>query len=313
MDKPFGRVCVVGAGFMGAQIALLCAQHGYPVRLVDTRDESLQRAAASQRQELDGRVDRREISRTEADAILSRIQPTMDLGEAAGDADLVIEAVPERLEAKRAVFAELDRVCAPHTVLATNSSSLRISAIEDATHRPDRVLNMHFYAPVWQRPMVELMRGTATSDETIQRASSFVVTIGLIPLLVRTESTGFIFNRVWRAIKKECLRVVDDGVAGHEDVDRAWMISYGSAMGPFGQMDLVGLDVVRDIEMVYYRESGDPSDLPPRLLMDKIARGELGVKTGRGFYTYPHPAYEDPDWLRGGKDGACAAGPRAKA
>jgi 3-hydroxybutyryl-CoA dehydrogenase len=217
-------------------------------------------------------------------------------------ADLVIEAVPERLETKREVFSRLDRVCPDHTILATNSSSIRVSRIEDATQRPDRVLNMHFYHRLWQRPMVELMRGTTTSDETIERARQFAYNIGLTPLLVRKESTGFLFNRVWRAIKKECLHLVDDGVASHKDVDRAWMISFGTLLGPFGMMDRVGLDVVRDIEMVYYRESGDESDAPPRFLLDKIEKGELGIKTGQGFYTYPNPAFQDPSWLKGSND-----------
>jgi len=172
-----------------------------------------------------------------------------------------------------------------------------VSAIEDATQRPDRVLNLHFYGP--GIPMVDLMRGTETSDETFERARLFARSIGMTPLIARSESTGFVFNRVWRAVKKECLRVVDDGVASHEDVDRGWMIRMGVSVGPFGLMDQIGLDVVRDIELVYYRESGDASDAPPKLLLDKIARGELGIKTGKGFYAYPSPAYQDPDWLSG--------------
>jgi len=264
--------------------------------------EMLQRAAQSHAAELGRRVEKQQITVEEKVAILSRIHLTTDVQEGASRADLVIEAVPERLELKREVFAQLDKICPSHTVLATNSSSIRISAIEDATHRLDRVLNMHFYAPVWQRPMVELMRGSATSDETMDRARQFGRTIGMTPLLVRKESTGFIFNRVWRAIKKECLHLVDDGVASHEDVDRAWMIAIGGPAGPFGLMDMVGLDVVRDIEMVYYRESGDEKDVPPKLLLDKIARGELGIKTGRGFYTYPNPAFQAPGWLKAEKE-----------
>ena len=157
---------------------------------------------------------------------------------------------------------------------------------------------MHFYPPVHKRPMVELMRGTDTSDETIEQARKFALNIGMTPLMVRKESTGFIFNRVWRAIKKECLHLVDEGVASHEDVDRAWMIAIGMPVGPFGLIDMVGLDVVRDIEMVYYRESGDESDAPPKLLLEMIEKGELGVKTGKGFYSYPDPAFQQPGWLR---------------
>ena len=300
--KPFETVCIVGAGFMGAQIGLQCATHCYAVWLVDSLAEGLQRAAQSHSQELGRRLEKQQITAEEKEAILGRVHLTTNMQEGASKADLVIETVPERLEIKREVFAQLDAVCPSQTILATNSSSIRISAIEDATHRPDKILNMHFYPPVWKRTMVELMRGTATSDETIETARQFTRTIGLAPLLVRKESTGFIFNRVWRAIKKECLHLVDDGVASPEDVDRAWMIAIGGPAGPFGLMDMVGLDVVRDIELVYYRESGDESDAPPKMLLDKIKRGELGIKAGKGFYTYPNPAFQASGWLKADKE-----------
>jgi len=284
---------------MGMQIGLQAAVHGYQVWLVDTQPEALQRATQGQALELSRRVERQQLAESEKAVILARLHATTDLAEGAGQADLVIEAVPERLDLKRQVFAQIDALCPPHTILATTSSSLRASAIEDATRRPDKVLNMHFFPPVWQRPMVELMRGTMTADETMSLAREWVSSLGLTPLMVLKESTGFIFNRVWRAVKKECLHLVDEGIASYEDVDRAWMIAVGGPAGPFGMMDMVGLDVVRDIEMVYYQESGDPSDAPPKILLDKIAKGELGVKTGKGFYTYPRPAFQDPNFLKG--------------
>ena len=296
--KPFETVCIVGAGFMGAQIGLHCAVKGYNTRLVDSLERALEQASWRLAQELDIRLAKYQIDKDEKEAILSRIQFTTRMEEGASGAGLAIEAVPERLEIKRLVFSHLDDICPQNTILATNSSSIRISLIEDATKRPDKVLNMHFYSPVWQRPMVELMRGTATSDETIKKTHQFAHTIGMTTFIVAKESTGFIYNRVWRAIKKECLHLVDEGVASHEDVDRAFMIAQGSSMGPFGMMDRVGLDVVRDIEMVYYMESGDHGDAPPRFLLDKIEKGELGIKTGKGFYTYPDPAFQMPGWLK---------------
>ena len=157
---------------------------------------------------------------------------------------------------------------------------------------------MHFYGYPWRRSVLELMKGTKTSDESIEKARKYAISIDVTPLKVLKESTGFIFNRVWRAIKKECLTVADTGVASFEDVDRAWMSLYKTDMGPFGLMDRVGLDVVRDIELVYYRESGDPRDKPPKILLDKIELGELGVKTGKGFYRYPDPDFLNPEWLR---------------
>jgi 3-hydroxybutyryl-CoA dehydrogenase len=291
-------VCVVGAGYMGSQIGLQCASHGFPVAFHDVSPESLELALSSVKEELGKRVAEDEATPEEERAVLSRITATTDLEEAAYGVDLVIEAVPERLELKREVFRWLDEVCEDHVILATNSSSIRVSKIEGATCRPDRVLNMHFYSGPWRRSIVELMRGTSTSDDTMLRAREFAEAIGVTPLVVLRESTGFIFNRVWRAVKRECLHLVDEGIASFEDVDRAWICLYGTEMGPFGMMDRVGLDVVRDIEMVYYEESDDERDRPPRVLLEKIERGELGVKKGKGFYSYPDPAFREPSWLR---------------
>lgn len=299
--KPFGNIAVVGAGFMGTQISLQCAFHGYPVWIIDKLPQALEQAAQNHVRELDRRIQAGKATAEEKRDTLARIRYVRDLKEGAAHADLVIEAVPERLEMKREVFAELDRICPEHTILATNSSSMRISLIEDVTSRLDRVLNAHFVPVVWQRPMVELMVGTKTSLETMERMRQFAYSIGITPLMVFKESTGFLWNRVWRAIKKEVMKIADKDIASHEDIDRAWMIFTGMPVGPFGFMDMTGLDVIRDIEMVYYRESGDESDAPPRILLDKIEKGEMGVKTGRGFYTYPNPAYQDPSWLKGGK------------
>lgn len=291
-------VCIVGAGYMGYQIGLQCAHHGFPVRMFDISRDALVQALESIAQILDEWVEEEKVSVKERDTVLARILVTDNLIGAVSGADLVIEAVPERLELKREVFGQLDRICDEHTILATNSSSIRISKIEEATSRRDRVLNTHFYSRPWRSSVVELMRGSGTSDETLERVREFMENIGMVPLMVLKESTGFIFNRVWRAIKRETLHLVDEGVASFEDVDRAWMCLYGSSIGPFGMMDRVGLDVVLDIEKVYYGESGDEADKPPKLLLDKVERGELGVKSGKGFYSYPYPAYLDPLWLR---------------
>lgn len=298
-NRPFNSVAIVGAGTMGSQIALQCAIHGYEVRVFSRTAETLGQSTRSHERELNHRIAAKRITDEERERTLGRIHATTDLRESVEMADLVIENAPEKLDLKRDLFAELDRLSPPDAVLATNSSSLRISAIEDVTRRRELVVNMHFYMPVWQRTMVEIMGGSATTPETLARARAFVRSLELTPIDVLRESTGFVFNRVWRAIKKECLRVVDTGVASPEDVDRAWMIAFGGPIGPFGAMDMVGLDVVRDIEEVYHRESGDPSDAPPKVLLEMIARGELGTKTGKGFYTYPDPAYKSPNWLKG--------------
>jgi 3-hydroxybutyryl-CoA dehydrogenase len=295
--KPIESVCIVGAGYMGYQIGLQCASHGFPVKMYDISGEALDMAVESITNVLDEWTANEKVTIGESKAILGRIQPTEDMAEAVSGVDLVIEAIPERLELKREVFGELDRICGERTILATNSSSIRISKIEDATSRTDRVLNTHFYSNPWRSSVVELMQGTATSDETLERVRGFMLAIGMVPLTVLRESTGFIFNRVWRAIKRECLHLADEGVASFEDVDRAWMSLYGRETGPFGMMDRIGLDVVLDIENVYYEESGDERDRPPRILVEKVEKGELGVKTGKGFYTYPDPAFRDTSWL----------------
>lgn len=287
------RVAVIGSGTMGRQIALYAARGGYPTTLYDADPAALARAeaAAPDFLALLG------VSAAEAAAIQGQTQYVGDLAAAVRGADLVIEAIPEMLDRKRAVFAQLDEHAHETAIIATNSSSMRVSVMEDATARPERVANLHFYSPIPDKPMVEIGGGTRTDPAVLDALTAFARRIGVLPLRVRRESTGFIFNRVWRAIKRESLRVVQEGVANVEDVDRAWMTMFHTPYGPFGLMDEVGLDVVADIERHYAAESDDPTDLPPPLLTERIARGDLGVKTGRGFYTYPHPAYREPDFL----------------
>ena len=292
------KVCVVGAGTMGHQIALQCAVNNYDVRLVDTSKEVLDNAREKIRGVLEGRVSRGKISTDSMEKTLSKISCTTDLEKAAGDADFVIEAVYEDVEVKRQVFGQLDRICPSHTVLATNSSSIRCSAMADATKRPEKVLNMHFLNPVWFRPLVEVMGSSSTSEETIRTTVQLGQRIGLTPLTVNGEVTGYIFNRLWRAIKKAALCIVDEGYASFEDVDRAFMIGVPAPSGPFMGMDAVGLDVILAIEEQWYRESGDASDKPPKILVERVKKGELGVKTGKGFYQYPNPSFKRPGWLK---------------
>jgi len=297
------RVAVIGTGTMGRMIALRTAQHGISVILSDSDPAALDRARTAIHDILSGWLAQGTLARIEMGAIEGRLHYANDLAHAVRDADLVIEAIPERVEMKRALFSQLDELCREGAIIATNSSSIRVSYLEDATARADKVANLHFYNPVWEIPMVEIGRGTHTSTETVDALTAYARTIDLLPLHVQKESTGFIFNRVWRAIKKETLKVVDSGVASFEDVDRAWMTMYHTEMGPFGKMDEIGLDVVKDIEEHYASESNDPSDRPPKILTDRVTRGDLGMKTGRGFYTYPNPAWAQPDFLKPGNTG----------
>jgi 3-hydroxybutyryl-CoA dehydrogenase len=297
------RVAMIGTGTMGRLIALRTAQHGIPVTLYDTDPAALDRARAAIHDLMSGWLAQGTMARIEMGEVESRLRYASDLAGAVRDVDLVIEAIPERVDLKRALFTQLDELCRENAIIATNSSSIRVSYLEDATARPAQVANLHFYNPIWEIPMVEIGRGTKTDDATVEALTAYARRIDLLPLHVRKESTGFIFNRVWRAIKKETLRVVDSGVASFEDVDRAWMTMYHTPMGPFGKMDEIGLDVVKDIEEHYASESNDPADRPPRILTDRVARGDLGMKTGRGFYTYPNPAFAAPDFLEPNQEG----------
>jgi len=293
------KVCIVGSGFLGTQIGALSARSGYTVSLQDLSEDAFEVSKKAVNEYIEEWIEKGDINPEQVEEIKQRISYTDDLVKAVRDADIVIEAVVERLDVKREVFKRLDELCDPSIILCSNSSSIKISLVEGATKYPERVLNMHFYGYPWRRSVLELMKGNNTTDEAIEKAREYAISIDVTPLVVLKESTGFIFNRVWRAIKKECLTVADTGVASFEDVDRAWMSIYKTDYGPFGLMDRVGLDVVRDIEMVYYRESGDPRDKPPKILLDKIERGELGIKTGKGFYSYPDPDFLKPGWLRG--------------
>jgi 3-hydroxybutyryl-CoA dehydrogenase len=291
------KVCIVGSGFLGTQIGVLSARYGYMVSMQDISEDMFVVSKESVQEYIEEWIETGDINPEQVDEIKQRMTYTDDLAEAVRDADIVIEAIVEKLDVKREVFKQLDVLCDPGVILCSNSSSLKISLVEDVTEHPERVLNMHFYGYPWRRGVLELMKGKKTSNEAIEKAREYSININVTPLMVLKESTGFIFNRVWRAIKKECLTVADTGVASFEDVDRAWISLYKTNIGPFGMMDRVGLDVVRDIELVYYRESRDQKDEPPKILLEKISKGELGVKTGKGFYSYPNPKFRESGWL----------------
>jgi 3-hydroxybutyryl-CoA dehydrogenase len=304
--REFHETAVIGAGTMGRQIAALVATSGRPVRLWDA-DAAMLTAAreriahetrtlphlpryAHHRVRIDPPAD--------LDALLARITAAESLAAAVAGADIVIEAVREDLETKRTLFAELSHR-APDAVLTTNSSSLPSSQIAPAVTDPGRFLNTHFFAPIWQRPMIELMSSGATRPEVMDAVERFTRSLGLVTVRVRGESKGFIINRVWRAVKRESLRVVDEGHADPADVDRLWMLLFGTPYGPFGFMDMVGLDVVSDIETSYQNVATDPADQPSAVLRAKLAAGSLGEKSGQGFYSHPDPEYLQPGWFSG--------------
>jgi 3-hydroxybutyryl-CoA dehydrogenase len=292
-EKTIERVAVIGTGTLGAQITMLAANANYAVKIFDARKNALDSTLKA--------VKGIEIlvPKKRWPTILDKVKPAAILEDAVSDAQLVVEAVPEQIGLKKEVWAELGQFAHPDAILATNSSSIPVSKMEAAGGRPEKSLNIHFYLGM---PMADVMGGSQTLPEVIEVGKHWVRTLNLLPLSVKKELLGFCFNRVWRAVKREVLWMWADGYVDFMDVDRAWMVFNGmqcaeSAFGPFALMDKVGLDVIWDIEMVYFRESGDPKDHPPQALRDKIVSGELGVKTGKGFYEYPNPAYLDPDFL----------------
>lgn len=294
-------VAIVGSGTMGAQIGSLTAFCGRSVRIYDAVPEALERAKDRIEREILPAIAASSRISGDVEETLARITFAPSLSSAVDGVDLVIEAVKEELEVKRQVFAELSTL-APTAILATNSSSIPSAQIADVVDRPERVLNMHFFAPIWVRTMLELMTCGQTSDEVLQRTYDFGKSLGLITVIVRGQSKGFVINRIWRAVKRESLRVIDEGVADPEDVDRLWMNFFQTNYAPFGIMDMVGLDVVRDIEWSYQRETLDPTDVPSKTLLRMIEEGKLGEKTGQGFYTHPNPAYLRPGFLLGDDD-----------
>ena len=300
--RAIGRVAVVGAGTMGWQIAALTAASDRPVALYDALPEASERALERMRKELPAAIVSGGMPGT-PEAIIGRVRVTSSLADAVADADLVIEAVKEDLGVKRTLFAQLDDA-APRAILATNSSSLPSALLVETVADPTRLLNLHFFAPIWVRPMLEIMSCGQTSAEVIATADSFGRSLGLTTATVCGQSMGFIINRVWRAVKREALRVVDEGHADPEDVDRLWMRFFGSDFGPFGMMDTVGLDTVADIEAAYVAVATDPTDRVSPTLRRMIGEGRLGEKTGAGFYDYPNPAYRQPGWLEGKDVGA---------
>jgi 3-hydroxybutyryl-CoA dehydrogenase len=298
MNPGIKKVAVVGSGILGTQIAVQSAHFGYDVSVYDADPASFERALQDLKTVLSKAVGKPLFSPTQWEDAARKVTRCSELSEALEDADLVIEAVPEDLALKREVFKQIDFVAPQRAILATNSSSIPISKIESATTRPEQCLNLHFYFPALGTTMVDVMGGTRTTGETFDTGKAWVRSIGCIPLTVKKEILGFCFNRVWRAIKRETLYMWAEGFVDFRDVDRAWMIFTNMPHGPFGMMDNVGLDVVYNIEMVYYNQSKDPKDHPPEALKAMVDRNELGRKTGKGFYTYPDPDYERSDFLK---------------
>lgn len=280
------RLAVVGAGSMGAQIAQQAALHGVEVRLQDKSAVQLKKAAESNWGHVMRRVEKAKLGRDEAEAALARVSTTTDLSDAVAGAGFVIEAVFEDLQLKREVFAALDRVAPPDAVLASNSSTMGISKIADATSRPASCVNMHFFYPVLVMDLVEVVRGPLTSDVTAERAMAMAREMGRTPVLINKEIDGFIVNRILHAATQEAYRLLDAGVASFEDIDTAVAKGLNWPMGPFRLGDFSGLDVTYNARLHMYRTTGEERFRPSPQLEAKVKAGKLGRKTGEGWYRY---------------------------
>ncbi|MDR3225933.1 MAG: hypothetical protein LBT52_06560 [Clostridiales Family XIII bacterium] len=298
MEKTPQTITIIGCGTQGSMLAFRSAAYGRTVSIYDPSAEAMQRAQVK----IDGwfasYVEAGKLSQSEMEQARASVSAHTDLRGALLNADLIIENVPEILSLKQDVWREIDALAPEKALLTTNSSSLKASDIGRDIGRKDRTFNLNFMTPTTD-DLVEVMWNDATSEQTKAAALAFLKAQRNVPIITKREIKGFSLNRMWRAMKKECLKLWADDYISPNDFDRAFVLEWGTEYGPFALMDKVGLDIVKQIELTYYAESGDPSDLPPAALDEYIEKGWLGEKTGRGFYTYPDPAYSQPGWLRG--------------
>ena len=278
-------VAVVGAGTMGAGIAQVCAQAGWKTNLYDAFPEGLERGMDRIAAFWEKGIARGKTTPDQREAWAANLTAVDDLARAVGEADLIIEAVPELPELKRSLFAKLDELAPPHAVLGTNTSSLSIADIAGATSRPERVIGMHFFNPVPIMKLLELVRHDRTSDATVAIAEAAGEAMGKTTILVK-DVPGFATSRLGVVLGNEAIRMLADGVASAKDIDTAMVLGYKHPMGPLALTDLVGLDVRRDILLNLQRSFNDDSYAPHPLLERLVAEGRLGKKTGKGIYDW---------------------------
>lgn len=285
-EQVDGRtVAVVGAGLMGAGIAQIAAQAGYRVVLRDLDQASLDRGTTTIDGSLGKLVEKGRTTADDARAAVARITTTTELA-ALADAELVVEAVFENLSVKRELFAALDEVTRPDAVLATNTSALPITQIAAATRRPGQVVGTHFFSPVPLMQLCEVVRGYHTTEETLAAARTFATNVGKTCIVVNRDVAGFVTTRLIAALSVEAARLVESGVASAVDIDTACRLGFGHAMGPLETMDLTGIDIMVNAADNVAAETPGDTFAVPGLLRRMVAAGELGRKSGRGFYTY---------------------------
>lgn len=280
-----GRLAVVGAGLMGSGIAQVAAQAGWDVTMRDLDSASLQRGTGSIRESLGRFAAKGKIAAEDVEAALGRITTTTDL-EALAGADIVVEAVFERLDVKHEVFRSLDKICKDGAVLATNTSAIPVTQIAAVTARPEAVVGTHFFSPVPMMKLCELVRGFKTSDQTLAAARSFAEDVGKTCIVVNRDIAGFVTTRLIAAFVVEAVKLVESGVVSVEDLDVACKLGFGHPMGPLATTDMTGVDVLLHAARNIYTDTADEKFFPPELLQRMVTAGDLGRKTGKGFYSY---------------------------
>ncbi|MEK6911250.1 MAG: 3-hydroxybutyryl-CoA dehydrogenase [Candidatus Thermoplasmatota archaeon] len=279
------KVAVIGAGAMGAGIAQVCSQAGYQVAMRDIEQRFVDGGVRRIREPLMKRVDKGKMTQEDVDRILANIKGTVELKEAVAGAQVVIEAIIEKMDAKKALFAELDALCPADVIFASNTSSLSITEMANSTRRPDRFVGMHFFNPAPVMKLIEVIRGSETSDASAAFARAFAMKLGKEPVGVM-EAPGFVVNRLLVPMMNEAFNLLQEGIASAEDIDKAMKLGTNMPMGPFELADYTGLDVGLDVMEVLYRETGDPKFRPSPLLRKYVRAGRLGRKSGRGVYDY---------------------------
>jgi 3-hydroxybutyryl-CoA dehydrogenase len=279
------RVAVLGAGAMGAGIAQTFSQAGIAVAMRDVEQRFVDAGFRRITEPLLKRVEKGKMTKAEVDGIVGRIRGTVSVAEAVRDAQLVVEAVFEKMDIKRAVWSEVDALSPPDAVFASNTSSLSITEMANATRRPDRFVGMHFFNPAPVMKLVEVIRGSETSDATVHLAKGVCVRLGKDPVEVR-EAPGFVVNRLLVPMMNEAFCLLEEGVASAEDIDKAMKLGTNMPMGPFELADFTGLDIGLDTMETLHRETGDPKFRPAPLLRKYVRAGRLGRKTGRGVFEY---------------------------